>query len=115
MPKQYNTIQGDTWDTISYRSFGSEFYTNEIFEANPKYQDIAVFDANITLIIPDVDTAIDVNLPPWLRPTESAGLTNTELLDLVNSYDSGYPNILSYRFVDRYTRRMTKSSRLGFN
>ena len=115
MPSIYNTIQGDTWDTISYRVYGSEFYTNELFTANPKYQNIAVFEANINIMVPDVDTAINTQLPPWLRPTSSDGLTDTELLDLVNSYDTGYPNILSYRFVDRYTARITKSSRLGFN
>lgn len=114
MPSTYNTIQGDTWDSISYRVYGSEFYTNELFTANPDYQNVAVFDANINLVVPDVDTAINTQLPPWLRPTTSDGLTDTELLDLVNSYDTGYPNILSYRFVDRYTKRITKASRLGF-
>lgn len=110
----YNTIQGDTWDSISYRIWGSEFYTNELFVANPEYQDVIIFAANVTLNIPDIDTAIDTELPPWLRPTQSTGLSNTELLDLINSYDTGYPNLLSYRFIDRYTARITKASRLGF-
>lgn len=111
---KYKTQQGDTWDSISYRLWGSEFYTNELFTANPQHQDVAIFSANVELEVPDITPAINVELPPWLRPTESDTLTNTEILDLINAYDSGVPYLLSYRFIDRYTQRITAATKKGF-
>lgn len=111
----YNTIQGDTWDSISYRVYGSELYTNELFTANPQHQHIEVFSANITLNTPEIITAVNTQLPPWMRPDATSDtLNDSQLLDLINNYDSGYPFLLSYRFIDRYTKRITDSSRLGF-
>lgn len=106
--RQYKTIQGDTWDTVSYRVYGSEFYTNELLESNRDKQTFAVFSAGVVLNIPDIDIAIDTELPPWERiPGNNEPNFNTDLLNLVENDNPNYPNILSYRLVERYTKRMT--------
>lgn len=63
----YTTIQGDTWDGISMKTLGSEYYMGDIIDANPEHRETVVFSANITLAIPDVTTAESLNLPPWKR------------------------------------------------
>lgn len=48
----YTTQQGDTWDLISYRACGSEFYTDDLFKVNLQYSDIAVFSAGVCFKYP---------------------------------------------------------------
>ena len=33
----YRTIQGDMWDGIAFKVYGSEAYMNVLLEANPEY------------------------------------------------------------------------------
>ena len=63
----YKTIQGDTWDLISYKLYGSEEYIKEIYEANKNYSSIAIFDGGIELKIPVIKIAEVLTLPPWKR------------------------------------------------
>lgn len=66
--KQYTTKSGDMWDSIAYTQLGSEFYANQLINANLKYSNIMVFDANIVLNIPVINIEDSkVNLPPWKR------------------------------------------------
>jgi phage tail protein X len=111
----YKTIAGDTWDAISYRAYGSEFYVNKLIDANLDHINTFIFSANITLNIPDINVAINELLPPW----ERLDITNNtdsdnELLDIVNGFDGSRPNMISYRFVDRYTKRMTATTKEGY-
>ena len=34
----YTTIQGDTWDIISLKQYGSEMYVTNLIEANSKHR-----------------------------------------------------------------------------
>lgn len=62
----YVTKSGDMWDTVSYRLTGKRDYAGEIMKANPSYAHVYIFQAGITLAIPDLDviTTYD-DLPPW--------------------------------------------------
>ena len=64
------TVQGDTWDTIAWRVYGSVLRTQELMEAreNIRLLDIEVFPAGVVVACPEVETpsAAD-NLPPWRR------------------------------------------------
>jgi Phage Tail Protein X. len=67
MSSEYITKQGDMFDQIAFNQLGSEKYTKELMEANPRYLDIVIFSSGIKLMIPDVviaDNTAD-NLPPW--------------------------------------------------
>lgn len=62
------TKQGDTWDTLSLRAYGSADYMSALIEANPGYRKIVIFPAGVTVSVPEVDTAKAASgLPPWKR------------------------------------------------
>jgi len=63
----YTTIQGDTWDGISFRTLKSEYYMSDLIEANHQHREIVIFPAGIVLIIPVIETPVSQNLPPWKR------------------------------------------------
>ena len=65
----YTPQQGDTWDIIAKRHYGSELRINELIEANPDYRKTVIFLAGITLQTPEVaeDINADASLPPWKR------------------------------------------------
>nr|DAT16510.1 MAG TPA: baseplate wedge protein [Caudoviricetes sp.] len=69
--KVYKTVSGDTWDLISYKLYGSEQHFHQLMRANLNLLSIAVFDSNIPIIVPELDTstnAVDISkLPPWKR------------------------------------------------
>ena len=67
MSKTYTTSQGDTWDIIALRQMGSEKYMSLIIEANSKFNQVVVFPAGITLVIPDAPVVTANSLPPWKR------------------------------------------------
>ena len=60
----YTTIQGDTWDLISAKVYGSESYTSLLMENNPKLLDYFVFPAGVVITIPDKPYEQD-ELPEW--------------------------------------------------
>ena len=65
----YRTQSGDTWDLIAYRVYGSEGYFHDLIRSNLALIDIAVFDANVPIIIPKIaeESDNDTSLPPWKR------------------------------------------------
>ena len=65
--KTYITKRGDKWDGIAYTQMGSCEYVDHLIDANNDYTEIYIFPAGIELVIPDVDTAVRSNLPPWRR------------------------------------------------
>lgn len=67
MSKTYTTIQGDMWDSIAYKQYGSELQMNTLLKANQEYRDTVVFPAGIKLVILDIETKLTVLLPPWKR------------------------------------------------
>ena len=71
LKKTYITMQGDTWDMVSYRVYGNEHFMDLLVKANSPYQDIVIFPANIVLAVPAVEDPIVQSLPPWKRGTAS--------------------------------------------
>ena len=63
----YTTVTGDTWDLISYRVYGSEFYMDRLLAANPAQRETAVFGAGVAILCPDIELPVPDSLPPWRR------------------------------------------------
>ncbi|WP_217556416.1 tail protein X [Paenibacillus sp. GbtcB18] len=63
----YTTIQGDTWDGLSYQFYGSERFMPLLLNFNEKHANIVVFPAGITLEIPPKPAQSSDTLPPWKR------------------------------------------------
>lgn len=64
----YKTVSGDTWDLIAfrvYRNLGAEKLMDALIEANEKYINTVIFSAGINLKIPEVNSPVILNLPPW--------------------------------------------------
>lgn len=62
----YTTIQGDTWDLIAYKLWGSEYLLPLLFEANPKYKDVLIFEGGLLLNVPEVMVEEVTERPEWL-------------------------------------------------
>lgn len=62
----YTTSQGDMWDSIAYRLFGSTDYTDDLMNANQQYRDLYSFPAGVVLNVPAITEASTAStLPPW--------------------------------------------------
>ena len=64
---EYETIQGDTFDSISLDFYDEEYYSSEIINANPDFFFFLVFESGILLKIPIIDIQSNESLPPWKR------------------------------------------------
>ncbi|MEQ6355916.1 tail protein X [Lysinibacillus sp. M3] len=62
----YTTIQGDTWDLIAYKLWGSEYLLPLLLEANPKHRNTIFFTGDVVLNVPSIDTSIYTERPIWL-------------------------------------------------
>lgn len=67
MPDTYTTIQGDTWDIVSKKVYGSEKYMDRLISANSKHRETVFFPAGIRLSVPEIDEPAPDSLPPWKR------------------------------------------------
>lgn len=68
MDKIYTTIQGDTWDLIAYKIYGSEMVMDKLMQANTHLIQIAVFSAGTIVFLPDINVTEEMeNKPPWMR------------------------------------------------
>lgn len=65
MAKTYTTMQGETWDEIAYKVYGSEKYAALLMESNYPFLDILVFSAGVVLNTPDLTEYDEEELPPW--------------------------------------------------
>ena len=61
----YATKQGETWDEVSYKVYGTDEFTHILLKANLDKSDILIFSGNETLNIPDVPEEELEILPPW--------------------------------------------------
>lgn len=50
---KYITIQGDTWDSIAYKTAGTEYAMVNIMNSNKQYLGTLVFNGGIELDIPN--------------------------------------------------------------
>ncbi|WP_270943210.1 tail protein X [Romboutsia lituseburensis] len=64
---EYETIQGDTFDSIALDFYDEEYYASEIINANPDFGSVIIFDEGIVLKIPLLDIKNNASLPPWKR------------------------------------------------
>lgn len=64
----YTTIQGDMWDSIAKKLYGTELGMNALLEANPNHRHIVVFPAGVVLTVPEYEKPKTKRLPPWRRP-----------------------------------------------
>lgn len=67
--KQYQTIQGDMWDSIAKKVYGTEKAMELLMQANPTYLDTAAFGAGAILHLPQFTAQEQENtmVPPWRR------------------------------------------------
>jgi len=63
----YLTIQGDTWDGIAFKQYGSERHMNLLMNANPPHIRTVIFSAGVELTIPVLPVDQADTLPPWKR------------------------------------------------
>lgn len=63
----YTTIQGDMWDGIAKKLYGTEKAMNVLLEANQQYRSVVIFGAGIVLNVPEYSAPKLDTLPPWRR------------------------------------------------
>jgi len=61
----YTSNQGDMFDLIAFRVYGSEKYCVDLMLANPDYRDLAIFDGGVGIVCPDIEVERASPLPPW--------------------------------------------------
>lgn len=68
--KTITTVQGDTWDAIAFRVYGSVLRTQDLMETreNIRLLDHQVFPAGVVVATPEVETpAAADDLPEWRK------------------------------------------------
>lgn len=63
----YTTVQGDLWDNIAKKVYGTEAAMDVLMRANPEYLDVAVFGAGAKILLPQftAQQAERAAVPPW--------------------------------------------------
>ena len=68
MPNTYITVEGDTFDLLALLFYNDEKLASTIIQANPDYCDTLIFEADISLTIPEAAAVVlPETLPPWRR------------------------------------------------
>lgn len=63
---KYTTSKGDTFDILAFVFYDDPLLASVIIQANPDYADVLIFEDNVELHIPEIDTTeIPETLPPW--------------------------------------------------
>lgn len=65
--RKYTTAQGDMWDGIAKKCYGTEDGMNVLILANEKHVSTVIFPAGIVLDVPDYEKKLTSVLPPWRR------------------------------------------------
>jgi len=64
------TRQGDTWDMLALRIYGSDKLGHLLLQANPGYMLLLFLPAGLTLFVPQLPASARAKsspLPPWAR------------------------------------------------
>lgn len=65
---EYETENGDTFDSLAFQFYTNEQLSSEIIKANPDYCDVLIFEDAVRLRIPVFDTVSTPDtLPPWRK------------------------------------------------
>lgn len=68
MPSIYITVEGDTFDSLALLFYDDEKLASMIIQANPDCCDTLIFEAGVSLTIPEAAAAVlPETLPPWRR------------------------------------------------
>lgn len=62
----YMTKQGECWDEVAKKVYGSEKYTGYLMQNNMPLLDIAIFSSGVIINTPDIPVE-ETNLPIWRR------------------------------------------------
>ena len=82
MSSTYTTIQGDTWDLIAYKLYGSEKYMKNLIEANWPLLEVLVFSSGTVINVPDIPEDSDTDAPFWRNNEDNSS-------DLIYDYVEG--------------------------
>ena len=65
----YQTVQGDMWDSIAKRAYGTETAMDQLMRANPDLLQVAVFRAGEIVLLPQISAqeAASTAVPPWRK------------------------------------------------
>lgn len=65
----YQTVQGDMWDSIAKRAYGTETAMDQLMRANPDLLQAAVFGAGEIVLLPQISAqeAASTAVPPWRK------------------------------------------------
>ncbi|WOO34952.1 tail protein X [Anaerocolumna sp. AGMB13020] len=63
----YITVQGDTWDMISFRVYGTSKYIGLLMENNYDLLDIFLFSAGIEINVPELPEEEENDIPDWRK------------------------------------------------
>lgn len=62
------TVEGQTFDLLALLYYNDEKQASTIIQANPNHCDTLIFEAGVSLVIPDAATITPPEtLPPWRR------------------------------------------------
>lgn len=61
----YITLQGDTWDLISYKVYGTSKYTGLLMQNNYQLLDIFIFSSGIEVKTPEITESDNSDMPIW--------------------------------------------------
>lgn len=68
MPKIHITAEGDTFDALALLYYDDEKLASTIIQANLDHCTTLIFEAGVSLTIPEVTTVTrPETLPPWRR------------------------------------------------
>ena len=68
MHNTYITVEGDTFDALALLFYNDEKLASTIIQANPDHCTTLIFEAGISLVIPEAAAVVmPETLPPWRR------------------------------------------------
>lgn len=65
MDEVYTTIQGDTWDMISYKVYRDSKHIGLLMQKNFNLLDTFIFSSGIEVIIPALPEEENESIPDW--------------------------------------------------
>lgn len=70
MRKVHITVEGDTFDGLALHYYDDEKLASAIIQANLDHCTTLIFEAGVSLVIPEVSAVTRPDtLPPWRRDT----------------------------------------------
>lgn len=63
----YITVQGDTWDLISYKVYGTSKHIGVLMQNNFNLLDTFMFSAGVEVNVPELNNEDSEDLPDWRK------------------------------------------------